>query len=260
MMRALVFSMAIGTAGLAAWIALAMPTAEAPAPTVHQSKSQAPAQEVLVASADLGQGQTLTDTSMRWQPWSADAVNSAFITRADQPDAAETLKGSVVRSQFVSGEPIRQEKLAPTDSNLLSAILPAGKRAVAVRISAENTAGGFILPNDRVDVIHTVTGEGQAEGVAQGVSRTILTNVRVLAIDQKADDTNTEAVVVGKTATLQLDPEQAETVTGAEASGLLSLALRSTEDNDEAPTSQKQKSRGIVLMVRSGQAELIEIP
>lgn len=260
MFRVVVFLMALGSAGAAAWIAFAWPAAEAPATTIVQAAPQAPAQEVLVASADLGQGQTLSDANMHWQPWSEDAVNPAFITRSARANAPETLNGSVVRSQFVSGEPIREEKLAPADSSLLAAILPPGKRAVAVRISAENTAGGFVLPNDRVDVLHTVTRQGQAEGLAEGVSRTILTNIRVLAIDQKADDTNTEAVVVGKTATLELDPRQVETVTAAEASGLLSLALRSTEDNDEAPTSLDQKNSGVVRIVRSGQVELVKVP
>ena len=74
------------------------------------------------------------------------------------------------------------------ESGFLSAILPSGKRAIAVRISAQNTAGGFILPNDRVDVIQTITQQTSPEAPAESVSRTILTNVKVLAIDQTVDE------------------------------------------------------------------------
>jgi pilus assembly protein CpaB len=140
----------------------------------------------------------------------------------------------------------------------MAAILPQGMRAVSTEISAETGAGGFILPNDRVDVIHTVA-EDKGGGQSVNVSRTILTNVRVLAIDQQADDTSKEAVAIGKTATLELTPEQAEEIAAAEASGSLSLALRSTADNDEAPLV-RQDNRRVVRIIRAGATETFEIP
>ena len=83
-------------------------------------------------------------------------MNGNYIQKQTRPDAIEQLQNSIVRSQFVAGEPIREVKLARPESGFLSAILPPGMRAIAVRISAQNTAGGFILPGDRVDVIETV--------------------------------------------------------------------------------------------------------
>jgi pilus assembly protein CpaB len=117
-------------------------------------------------------------------------------------------------------------------------MLPPGKRAVAVRVSAESAAGGFILPNDRVDVLHIVEVGEQKERVSQAILR----NVVVLAIDQVVDDNskdnkgNAKAAVVGKTATLELDKFQTEILTAAQAKGTISLALRSAADKSEETT------------------------
>ncbi len=115
--------------------------------------------------------------------------------------------------------------MARPGSGFLSAILPSGMRAIAVRISASNTAGGFILPGDRVDVVQTVAQQASSDAPAENVSRTILSNIKVLAIDQTVGEKEGEAAAIGKTATLELDPAQVELITAAEASGTLSLAL-----------------------------------
>lgn len=248
---ALLFVAIIAGAG-AAWLAIQIRSQPAvtiaapapPAPTL-------PMQDVLVASGDLRPAQPLSNENMRWQPWPENAVNPVYITRSQRPDALETLSGSLVRSRMTSGEPIRDENLAPRHSGFLAAILPSGKRAVAVRISAENTAGGFILPNDRVDVLHS---EGE-----EHVSRTILRNIPVLAIDQlvdeKSKDEKGKATVIGKTATLQLDPAQAEVLIAAQAKGTLSLSLRSAADNDD----NRQQSSKTPRIIRAGRSEMIKM-
>lgn len=186
---------------------------------------------------------------MRWQAWPESALNPVYITRSRRPDAAETLAGTMVRNRMSIGEPIREANLASRHVGFLAAILPAGKRAIAVKISAENTAGGFILPNDRVDVLYT---EGQ-----QHVSRTILWNIPVLAIDQivdeKSKDDKGKATVIGKTATLELDPQQAEILTAAQAKGSVSLALRSAADKDD----DSKPANPIIRMIRAGRSELL---
>lgn len=263
MFRIVLLMVALAAGGGAAWLALAMQSQPAVA-TIVQSAPPAPTQDVLVVSADLRSGQTLTEDNMRWQSWPESALNSAYISRSARPDALETLVGSIIRTRMIGGEPIREEKLVPLNAGFLSAILPSGKRAVAVRISAENTAGGFILPNDRVDVINTVARQGQGEGQKEHVSRTILSNVRVLAIDQSIDEKNkdekskTKAVFVGKTATLELDPAQAEIVTAGEATGTLSLALRSASDNGEVPPVARQPSSQVVHVLRGGRTPAVE--
>src|SRR5690606_8216066 len=147
-----------------------------------------------------------------WQAWPASSANGTFIVKKDRPDAVENLSGSIARAPFVAGEPMRETKLVKAKgSGFMAAILPSGMRAVSTEISPETGAGGFILPNDRVDVIlshrerNPVTNEMRA-------SETILTNVRVLAIDQTVEEKDGQKVVVGKTATLELTPGQAETL------------------------------------------------
>jgi pilus assembly protein CpaB len=195
--------------------------------------------QVLVAAADLAQGHVVSEKDLRWQSWPQESINPAFISRSSKPDAMTALAGSMVRSRLVAGEPVQEEKLARTSAGMLASMLPAGKRAVAIRVSAESAAGGFILPNDRVDVIHTLTRAG-LQGGSETLGRTLLTNIRVLAIDQRAADVKDPAFI-GKTATLELDAEQAEIIAAGQATGTLSLALRSFADFDAAPMVVRAK-------------------
>jgi pilus assembly protein CpaB len=258
--RVLVLAVALVAGGVAAYLALNLGPEGAPAPTVVEIAPQIQSQDVLVAAADITQGQKLSAENVRWQRWPDDAMNPSYIQKQAQPDAIEKLKGSIVRSTFVAGEPIREVKLARAESGFLSAILPAGKRAVAVNVSARNTAGGFILPNDRVDVVLTIAQQTNANAPAENVSRTILSNVKVLAIDQTVEEQSGESVVVGKTATLELDPAQVELITSAEASGTLSLALRSVADSDEAVVArqeERERQSNTVRIIRSGRSQTV---
>ncbi|SEQ61924.1 pilus assembly protein CpaB [Faunimonas pinastri] len=246
---------------MAAYLALA--TRRAPAVVQVQAPPPLSTQEVLVAADDLKQGQMLTDKNVRWQTWPDNALNGAFFLKSKSPDEVKTLAGSLVRAPFVSGEPIREAKLARPGTGFLSAILPAGKRAVAVRVSADTSAGGFILPNDRVDVIETTGQKGQKgdNDESSSISRTILTNIPVLAIDQNIQEKNGQSVVVGKTATLQLDPPQAELITAAESAGSLSLALRSIADSgDTQSTASAQRQSNVIQIFRAGQSQVVQTP
>jgi pilus assembly protein CpaB len=240
MFRFIILFVALVAGGGAAWIALAM-RSESPTPALVEAAPAAATRDVLVAATDLAQGQVLSKGTMRWQAWPESAAQPTYISRSARPDAMDSLLGTTLRGSVIAGEPIREEKLGPINTGLLSSMLPSGKRAVAVRITAENTAGGFILPNDRVDVLHTVASQDKPESQKDYVTRTILTNIPVLAIDQTLDEKNKDeksklkSATVGKTATLELDPRQAEILTAAEAAGTLSLALRSVADNAEVP-------------------------
>jgi pilus assembly protein CpaB len=202
-------------------------------------------------------GQGLKAADLRWQPWPADAAPGGAITKTDAPNGLEEATGSVVRSGFLSGEPIRREKLIKTDgSGFMSAVLPSGMRAVAISIDNKgaSSAGGFILPNDRVDVIRTYRDDeaSRSGGVDIHSSETILSNIRVLAIGQTVQERNGEKVVTGETATLELAPAQAETVTLAQKVGQLSLALRSLQDAAATDAPRREESDGSLTIVRYG--------
>jgi pilus assembly protein CpaB len=250
MLRIVVLAIAL-TAGLAAaYLTMNM---QSPPPTaeVVALAPQIQSRDVLVASRDIQPGVSLSRENVRWLAWPEEGVSSTFIARTERPEAVNEVEGAIVRSQFYEGEPIREGKLARVESGFLSAILPSGKRAAAVRVTAQSTAGGFILPNDRVDVVHTGASGDDT------VSQTILRNIRVLAIDQTVEEQDGERVVVGKTATLELDPGQVEIVTAAETSGTVALSLRSMADVAEEDDSEQRRT-GIVRIFRSGQSQLVK--
>jgi pilus assembly protein CpaB len=261
--RVAVLGVAVGTGVLAAILAINMTRQPAPEAPKQEAQMSLDTVDVLVAADDISIGTTLSGNLVKWEEWPSSGASDKFITRKSDPEAVENIDGALARSTFYAGEPIVDAKLIRSDSGYMSAILPQGKRAVATRIAADTSAGGFILPNDRVDVIMTRQDSGQAaEGVPGGyITETILNNVRVLAIDQTIEEQDGEKVVVGQTATLELSPQQAEILTVAQQMGdRLTLALRSLADAQSGNDSSRDamhliggvKRNGAVTVVRGG--------
>jgi pilus assembly protein CpaB len=191
--------------------------------------------EVLVAEADLRPGQALTPAMVRWQNWPATAVNSDFITHNAVPSLDNALKNTVVRAPLFAGQPITNTAIVHGDAaGFMAARLEPDMRAVSIGISADSGAGGFILPNDRVDILLITKTNDNPPHVAV---KTILQNVRVLAVDQTYKEDKDTRTVVGKTATLEVTPAQAELVAAAQTRGALSLSLRGLGDNRAVATN-----------------------
>jgi len=248
--RIVVLAIAVCAGGAAAYLA----SGSDPKPVVAEQPALETT-DVLIAKSDIGLGQTVTADDVKWQSWPAASSSSSFIKRSDQPDALNQTVGSIARSPFIAGEPIRETKLVKgSGSGFMAAILPTGMRAISTEISPETGAGGFILPNDKVDVILTKRDSGGDRGGREIInSATILTNVRVLAVDQTIGEKDGQKVVVGKTATLELKPEQAESLARARQSGTLSLSLRSLSDaNNNQDVASDDSKRDSVNIVRYG--------
>src|ERR1700694_2304655 len=180
--RIVVLTIAVGAGGVAAYLASGSDSKPPPEPVAQFQTVQ-----VLVAKSDIGLGQTVTPNDMQWQSWPTAAASNTFIRRSERPDATTQIAGSIARSPFIAGEPIREAKLVRADgSGFMAAILATGMRAVSTEISPETGAGGFILPNDRVDVILSRREKNPDPTNSSDivVSEIILTNIRVLAIDQ----------------------------------------------------------------------------
>src|SRR5712671_5521523 len=179
--RIVVLTIAIGAGGIAAYLASGSDKPEVAAPV-----AQLPTVDILVAKSDIGLGQSVKAEDLQWQSWPT-ASASNFISRVSRADAIKDVTGSIARSPFIAGEPIREQKLVKADgAGFMAAILPTGFRAVSTEISPETGAGGFILPNDRVDGSQSERDKNPDSTNAQDVvtSVIILTNIRVLAIDQ----------------------------------------------------------------------------
>ncbi|BAM92573.1 putative pilus assembly protein, CpaB [Bradyrhizobium oligotrophicum S58] len=253
--RIVVLTIAVGAGGVAAYLASGSDDrpAQVAAPT-----PQLPTVDVLVAKGDIGLGQSLKPEDLQWQSWPAATASSSFIRRNERPEGQTQITGTIARAPFIAGEPIREQKLVKADgSGFMAAILPAGMRAVSTEISPETGAGGFILPNDRVDVILSKRERNSDQPNAGDVvsSDIILANIRVLAIDQAPKEKDGQNSVVGKTVTLELKPEQAETLARARQTGTLSLALRSIADVNVAenrPDESSRKRGDSVAVIRFG--------
>jgi pilus assembly protein CpaB len=244
--RIIVLVIALVAGGIAALLA-----SRSDPPPVEAPTAQLDTVDVLVAGTDIGLGSAISGQELRWQTWPTASAGPTFIRKNERPDAINQLAGAISRQPFAAGEPIREAKLIfAKGSGYMAAILPAGMRAVSTEISAETGAGGFILPNDHVDVLLSRR-DKDVENPA--ISETILSNVRVLAIDQNVEEKNGQRVVMGKTATLELAPRQAETLGRARQMGTLSLALRSLVDFDKKDVvDDNGDRRGGINVVRFG--------
>ncbi len=246
---------------LAAGLGAALLVSNSKPPEPVKEVVQAPViqmDDVLIAGKELGFGSVLQDDDLHWQSWPKDNIPQNFVRKSTAPNAIAELKGAITRSTFSPGEPIQQDRLVKAGTTgFMSAMLAPGERALAIPIEPNGTltAGGFILPNDRVDIIRTYRDDAAArDGVGDVfLSETIAHNVRVLAIGQNIQERNNEKVVVGANATLELTPQQAEVVALAQrvAGSTLSLALRGLADKqivDDAPS----KRRADMTIIRNG--------
>jgi pilus assembly protein CpaB len=227
---------------------------------------QAATTKVLVAKGNIGVGERLSADNISWQDWPQDAAKAqvGFITSDATPDAMTDMKGAVARFELFAGEPILQAKLVRAEQGYLSAVLDKGKRGVSINVSADSASGGFIVPNDHVDVILTrTTAEGQT-------SEPVLTNVRILAINTRLGETGktgaggdgsdptadpkSQVFGGGAITTLELTPDQADTIINASQLGKLSLALRSIVDfaPTTADTGDVVKKNAPIRIIRSG--------
>jgi pilus assembly protein CpaB len=230
-------------------------------------------EDVLIANTELPLGKIITPDDIAWVAWPKKLVSDQALRRSALPKLREEMIGSLVRAPLLKGEPIRTEKVVKaTGSGILAAMLPTGYRAMAINIDSQGatTAGGFILPNDRVDVLRTLTRADPTRSEGRIESETLLANVRVLAIGQNIQERNGERVVTGSNATLEVDPAQAELLAQAQRSGQISLTLRSMADAGTRPSTVAGSVTGAmrgsghtmqtVGVVRAGKRQEYSVP
>jgi pilus assembly protein CpaB len=189
----------------------------------------APAKSVLVARQAIARGRVLTAADLRWSAWPATDIKQSYVRRGERriPD----LYGYVARRPIAEGEPIGSDSIVnPGKRGALAAALPPGMRAVSVDIREETADSGLVMPGDNVDLLLALPVPDATTDSSSYAVQTVLSNIRVLAIDQEIAGHDGRAII-GKTATLEVTPKEAEIVTlagtMAQASGNLRLALRS---------------------------------
>ena len=198
---------------------------------------------VLVADRDFQRGERLGVDTTRWVSWPEKALSPMFLTEEGGADQA-ALAEAVARTLIVAGEPIIEAKIVRAGSaGLMAAILSPGMRAITQRVSPETASGGFILPGDRVDILHTT-----AEGESAMRTRTIFENVRVLAVNTLYTESPETPVIEGVNVTLEFTPEDAEAFVTARSGGTISLALRSVFQPEGDLASQTRRASDVTVI------------
>lgn len=221
---------------------------------------------VLVAKDNIPIGKKLTGSDVTWQKWPKSGVQSEFLSApTENGRKLKEVIGTVARRSILKGTPItRQAVFKSTNPGFLAGALDPNMRAMAIAITAQSGAAGFILPGDRVDVIliqdvgkktrrnNADDGEPPKEFLSH-VAETILQNVRVLASDQQVSDFEKKAKVA-KTVTLEVTHKQAEKLAVATSMGKLSLALRSLSDvtDNEAAELARKKAIAEAISAEKG--------
>lgn len=196
---------------------------------------------VLVAKVNLPAGTFLKKNHMTWQAWPSDSLHKSYIQRRGFSE--RSMFGVVVRKHIAAGQPITGGSIVkPGQRGFMAAVLNPGMRAVSLSTSAVSSVAGFVFPGDRVDVLLTHRVGGRRGRL---VTETMMTKVRVLAIDQNVTDGNQKARV-GKTVTVEVTPRQAEVMAVAANLGKLSLSLRSLKQVDE-DGKERILASGVVL-------------
>ena len=196
---------------------------------------------VLVATRDLQRGERLLLEDTNWISWPKNAVQPTFITD-ETPDVREGLERAVARSLIVTGEPIVEAKMVrPERGGMMAAILTPGMRAITLRVSPEIASGGFILPGDRVDLLHTLGDQ----------TRVAFSDVRVLAVDTIYAENTENAVIQGSNMTFEMSPPDAQTFISRREQGRFSVVLRSIFQPE---TELKQKKSSDVTVIRYGRS------
>jgi pilus assembly protein CpaB len=258
-------------------------------PKAAPSAASAPAKpmaRVLAAARDLPVGTRLAANDMTWQPWPADSLNPAFITDGARPappkpgaegaantataaakdivmgggQALQAMVGNVVKDPIIKGEPILGRKLVKAgQGGYMSVVLTPGMRAMSIPVNAETGAGGFVQPGDRVDLLESHQDNGKRNG--QGfATQTVVSNVRVLAVDQTTEPAKNGKSIVGATVTLEIPAPSAQIVAEAKARGGVMLALRSYADTAGGPGSQHvAESGGAIRVIKGGQVSEVSV-
>jgi pilus assembly protein CpaB len=189
-------------------------------------------QEILVAAQDLPPGTTITDETIKKGmikpvPWPKNSIPAGAFSTPQQ------IIGKVNRVKILANEPILESRLAGEGAGL-TVRLEAGKRALAVRVDEIIGVSGFIVPDDRVDIILTTVPVGAAQDAK--VSKIVMQNKRVLSVAQSTEQKDGKPQLA-RSITLELTPEEAEKLTLATSEGQVVLTLRGLGDEAEAKTA-----------------------
>ena len=210
-----------------------------PEPVVAPPEPIVPPVEVLAAARNMPAGTLLTANDLTYVPLEARNVLSSHIRREPAGTAQEqeppSVIGAVTRIPFLAGMPLTDAGLIrPGEDGFLAAVLLPDRRAITITVNQETSHAGMIAPGDRVDVIFTMQVSSDSPSQLNSFSRTVLEDIRVVAVGRRIESVNytdqedilTAPQVGGNTVTLEVRPPEADQLVLASTRGSLALALR----------------------------------
>lgn len=248
----LIFALAVG--GLAVYFLTNIYLTSVEQQTARQIREENDLRNVLVFARDLQRGTKLSPSDLVWQERKKDTIPALAYVNETTPDAVNSLVNSVVARGVSKGELVLPDIILSTSAGFMALAIRPGMRAIAIRTSTVQIAGGFVQPEDRIDVIHTVVRDLDGDGIANGISETILSDVRVLAVggiptdrtvaktvDQQQENKQLTGSkpIPAETITLELTDEQARLLIAAGTNGAITFALRPIGNPTNLPQTGK---------------------
>jgi len=210
----------------------------------------APTGTIVVAAAPIGFGVALSPDNVVEIPWAATKLPEGAYATKDElfKDGRRVVLTPMQRTELV----LRTKITGPGQRASLSALLEEGKRAVTVRVDDVRGVAGFVLPGDRVDVV-LIRSVSRPNGATENISDVLLQHVKVLAVDQLANDRQ-ETPTVAKAVTLEVDTDDAQKILLATNVGKLSLILRQAGESNPAVAKRITESDLGLVEVRKIEA------
>lgn len=280
MRRILILMLAL-VAGVATFVVLEF--RQKPPEPVTLAGTERETINVLIFARDLSRGTLLDEGALIWQEQLLSSRPEDAVTSVTGgAPIPENLLGKLLRRDVIAGEHLRPWLLVDGSAGFMALTLSPGMRAIAIPITTQKLAGGFILPDDRVDVIHT--SNRSENNLPSILSQTILENVRVLAIGtqparrvtfQTTEQQNqasarlTDIVMTGETITLEVTDAEAELLLSSALTGQVSLALRALEDHGPSriastigleTASSTAQAASVAVAVGGAQSDISALP
>jgi len=185
--------------------------------------------EVVITRSDQTTGASLTAATLTTVDWPKQYAPQGIFVEPDM------LHGRVLRHALAAGEPVLEGALFPegTAGGLLS-VIAEDKRAVSVKVDQIIGVAGFVTPGARVDVLGTIRDLRDKDKLPY--TKSVLQDVRVLAIDQKMEEAESGQPELVSVVTLEVEPGDAEKLIYSAHEGRLQLALRSPSDHAKVDT------------------------
>lgn len=230
--------------------------------------------KVLVANRNILVGEVIKSADLRWQDWPKKSISKDFISGGES-EQLDYFIGRAAKSNILENEVIvKARTFDPEKTSMMSGIVAPGKRAYGVPISLQSGMTGFISPGDLVDVLlvgrfagQDLKQQNQKSLVYKNFSETILTNIKVLAVDNeitnlKEKDETAKGKKAAKSLTLEVTPQEAEILAVAQKMGDLTFVLRAlTKEENNQPLSKKDftgdldASNLLSVMIRGNKAQ-----